>query len=155
MSCWALPHAICAEIAGTDMDKRPSSITVWKTFKLGIASTIIAGSLWVGWDHAQALFWKGGPALNGYEFWFTPFIVYILIQLPAAVATMLVRLVFGFRIPSPVLFVVYPVVSTVTLLATGYLSGVNFNYPMMLLVLIAIPKTAIYGLVFASFDRIS
>ncbi len=50
------------------MDERRNSVKVWNTFKVAIASTIIAGSLWVGWDHAQTLFWKGGPALNGYEF---------------------------------------------------------------------------------------
>ncbi|UVC07233.1 hypothetical protein IHQ71_18680 [Rhizobium sp. TH2] len=127
----------------------------WKTIKITFASAIIAGALWVGWDHAQALLWKGGPARNGYEFWFTPYVVYIMLQTPAAIGALVARMLIGHRIPSMAGFLVYPIISTAVMLATGYFGGVNFNYPIVIFLVIAIPKTAIYGLVFALLDHVS
>lgn len=137
------------------MSEGQRSITFWKTIKIAIASAVIAGSLWVGWDHAQGLVWRFGPALNGYEFWFTPFIVYIMIQLPAAFAALLVRLLIGHRMSPGARFVAYPLVSIVATLALGYFKGANFDFTIVTFLLIGLPKTAIYGLVFALFDRIS
>jgi hypothetical protein len=119
-----------------------------------MASTFVTGLLWVAWDHAQALFWVGGPSLNPSVFWFTPIAVAMMLQVPAIIGVGLYHLIFARLHRTGTRFILYPYISFTSMLTTEFVAGVHLSMSIPLFLLVAVPKTAIYGLVFAALDYV-
>jgi hypothetical protein len=124
----------------------------WRAVRITLASAFLTGLLWIAWDHAQSLFWLGGPSLNPTDYWFTPFVVYVLVQAPAIVGVGAYHLIFSRLHRARTRFLLYPFVSLTCMLTAGFVASINLSMSMTMFLLVAIPKTAIYELAFAGFD---
>jgi hypothetical protein len=127
----------------------------WRSAWIAVASAFVAALLWIAWDHAQSLFWRGGPSLNPTAYWFTPFVVYVFVQAPAIVGVGAYHLIFSRLHRARARFLLYPFVSLTCMLTAGVVAGFNLSMSTTLFLLVAVPKTAIYGLAFAAFDYVA
>jgi hypothetical protein len=104
----------------------------WRSVRIALASAFLTGLLWIAWDHAQSLFWRGGPLLNPTAYWFTPFVVYILVQAPAIVGVGAYHLIFARLHRARTLFLLYPFVSLTCMLTAGFVAGFNLSMSVTL-----------------------
>jgi hypothetical protein len=127
-----------------------SRLQAGQAFKLSCLAIIITCAIWLMWDYTLTLIvWGHAPGYWYHGSWISMPVVYAMCQFPAMLAVGLYQIALGrFHSPSMTLLAL-PCVSAASLILTAAATDFNFDQPFYALAFWLLPRTAVYGLVYA------